>query len=133
MPHWWLRCRTSRRCQRFLSPVCGCIPCRAPVSGQAWAWWLPVRCCAGRPHAANKGLFIGGHERTIFLEDLQKVLHAAESQALFVVVAHSVFHFIAFEAQLIGADHHFVIAEQQGVFMTNQFPLALAAFDIRYR
>src|SRR5471032_1060177 len=98
MPRWWRPSPISRRYRLFSSPGCGFTPCREPVSGRASAWWWRDRCSAGAPLAANKGLSVGGDERAVLLEDLQKVLDAAKRQTLFIVITHSLFHLITLKA-----------------------------------
>lgn len=62
------------------------------------------------------------HKIAISRYYLQEVLNAAQRQAFLVVVVHPLFHFIASEFQLIGANHHLFAVHPQGVFMPCPLP-----------
>jgi len=69
------------------------------------------------------------HKIAISRHYLQEVLNAAQRQAFLVVVVHPLFHFIASEFQLIGANHYLFTVHPQGVFMPCPLPGTFAAFE----
>ena len=83
---------------------------------------VTFRPCKRDPEQGRFGKLLLFHKVAVGIHHTQEVFHAAQRQALFVVVAHPLFHFITRELKLVGAHHHLFAIHPQGVFVPGALP-----------